>query len=49
MKMTDWNAIAQARNLDIPPEEVAEFAPVLQALEESIGRLAEQLRYSDKP
>lgn len=47
--MPDWIAIARARNLGIPPEEVAKFAPALDALEESFRPLVRQLDYSDEP
>jgi hypothetical protein len=47
--MTDWNALALARKLDIPPEEVAKFAPVLDALEEAFRPLVQELEYGDEP
>ena len=41
--MTDWNALAQARKLDIPPEAVAAITPTLDALEEAFRPLLEEL------
>ena len=41
--MTDWNALAQARKLDIPPEDVAAIAPVLDSLEEAFRPLLKEL------
>jgi hypothetical protein len=41
--MTDWNALAQARGLDIPPEAIASFAPTLDALEEAFRPLLKEL------
>ncbi len=41
--MTDWNALAQARKLDIPPEAVAAIAPTLDALEEVFRPLLKEL------
>lgn len=43
--MTDWNAIAEARGLDIPREDVAKLAPVLEALEEAFRPLLKDLSY----
>ena len=37
--MTDWNAIAEARKLDIPPEDLAQITPTLDALEEAFRPL----------
>ena len=45
--MTDWNAIAEARKLDIPPEDVAKLTPVLAALEEAFRPLLKELSYTD--
>lgn len=45
--MTDWNAIAEARMLGIPPEDVAKFAPVLDALEEAFRPLLNELSYTE--
>jgi hypothetical protein len=41
--MTDWNALAEARKLDIPPEAIAKFAPIHDALEESFRPLLKDL------
>ncbi len=41
--MTDWNALATARNLDIPPEDIAKIAPVLDALEQTFRPLLKEL------
>lgn len=49
MNVSDWNAIAEARGLDIPPEEIDEFALGLDALETALRELARQLNYSDEP
>ena len=45
--MTDWNAIAQARKLNIPPEDLAKLAPVLDALEEAFRPLLKELSYTE--
>ena len=45
--MTDWNAIAQARKLNVPPENAAIFAPVLEALEEAFRPLLKDLSYTE--
>jgi hypothetical protein len=45
--MTDWKAIAQARKLDIPPEDVAKVAPTLDALEEAFRPLLKELSYTE--
>ena len=49
MNVSDWNAIAKARGLNIPPEEIDEFAPALDALERVLRELAGQLNYSEEP
>ena len=41
--MTDWNALAQARKLDIPFEAVAAIAPTLDTLEEAFRPLLKEL------
>lgn len=41
--MTDWNALAHARGLDIPAEEAAKIAPTLDALEDAFRPLAAEL------
>lgn len=41
--MTDWNALAAARNLDIPPAEITKIAPALDALEEAFRPLVNDL------
>jgi hypothetical protein len=41
--MTDWNALAQARKLDIPPETVAAITPTLDALEQAFRPLLNEL------
>jgi hypothetical protein len=45
--MTDWNAIAAARKLDVPPEDAAKSAPVLDALEEAFRPLLKELSYTE--
>jgi hypothetical protein len=45
--MTDWNAIAAARKLDIPPEDMAKLAPVMDALEEAFRPLLNELSYTE--
>jgi hypothetical protein len=45
--MTDWNAIVVARKLDIPPDDVAKFASVLDALEEAFRPLLKELSYTE--
>jgi hypothetical protein len=45
--MTDWNAIAQARKLDIPPEDIAKLAPVMDTLEEAFRPLLNELSYTE--
>jgi hypothetical protein len=45
--MTDWKAIAEARGLDIPPEQIAKIAPTLDALEEAFQPLLAQLSYTE--
>ena len=44
--MTDWNAVAKARKLDIPPEELAKIIPALDAIEEAFLPLLDQLSYT---
>jgi len=41
--MTDWNALAAARNLKIPPEDMAKLSPVLDALDEAFRPLVNDL------
>jgi hypothetical protein len=41
--MTDWNGLIRARELDIPPEAVEKFAPILDALLESFRPLLKDL------
>jgi hypothetical protein len=45
--MTDWNAIAEARKLDIPSEDVAKLTPVMDALEEAFRPLLNELSYTE--
>lgn len=45
--MTDWNAIAEARKLNIPPNDMAKLVPVMDALEEAFRPLTEELSYTD--
>ena len=45
--MTDWKAIADARKLDIPPEDLAKIIPTLDTLEEAFRPLLNQLSYTD--
>lgn len=41
--MTDWIALAASRKLDIPPEDTAKIAPILDALEAAFRPLTEEL------
>ena len=41
--MTDWNALARARNLNIPPEAFAAITPTLEALDEAFRPLLKEL------
>ena len=41
--MTDWIALAAARKLDIPPDDIAKITPVLDALEEAFRPLVREL------
>jgi hypothetical protein len=45
--MTDWNAIAQARHLQIPPADLAKVTPSLDALEEAFRPLLRLLAEPD--
>lgn len=47
--MIDWNAISKARNLDIPADSVAEFGPVLDALEAAFRPLLKDLPHMVEP
>ena len=47
--MPDWIAVAQARELDIPPEQLRKIAPALDSLEEAFRPLVKQLEYGDEP
>ena len=47
--MTDWQALARARALDIPEEAVARIAPALSGLEESFAPLLAKLRLDVEP
>ena len=41
--MTDWNAVVAARELNIPPEDVAKSAPILDQLEAAFRPLVKDL------
>jgi hypothetical protein len=45
--MTDWKAIADARGLNIPPEDLDKIIPTLDRLEEAFRPLLKQLSYTD--
>jgi hypothetical protein len=47
--MTDWNALARARGLNIPADAVERIAPSLEALEESLRPLLTKLTHSVEP
>ena len=47
--VTDWNAVAKARGLDIPADEITKIAPVLDALEDAFRLLLKQLSWTDAP
>lgn len=41
--MTDWHALAVARKLDIPLQQIEKIAPTLDALEEAFLPLPDKL------
>ena len=47
--MTDWLALARARGLDIPEEQVARLAPALEALARDFGALKSRIPYEIEP
>jgi hypothetical protein len=47
--MTDWTAIAKARGLDIPAEDVKRISPALASLEEAFRPLLKKLNDSIEP
>lgn len=47
--MTDWMALARARGLDIPEEQVARLAPSLQALASDFAPLKAKIPYEVEP
>lgn len=47
--MTDWNALARARGLNIPADAVERIAPSLEALEASFRPLPTKLTHSVEP
>jgi hypothetical protein len=48
-KGTDWNALAQARRLDIPEGDVEAIAARLDTLEAAIRPLAQKLTPDQEP
>ena len=46
---TDWKALAKARGLDIPEEDVEAIAPRLDALEQALRRPARELTPDQEP
>jgi hypothetical protein len=47
--MTNWAALARARELDIPDDAVARIAPALDQLENSFKPLLRKLPYTVEP
>jgi hypothetical protein len=47
--MTDWNALAQFRNPDLPSASISDIANVLDALEAAFRPLVKQLPYDVEP
>ncbi len=47
--MTDWQALARARALDIPEEAVARIAPALSGLEAAFAPLLAKLTLDVEP
>ncbi len=49
MPAKDWNAIAESRRFNIPPEAVDKIAPLLDALEASFHPLLQKLTPDVEP
>ena len=47
--MPDWQAIAKARKLDIPPEAIERISPALNALDADFARLLPKLSNTVEP
>ena len=47
--MTDWMALARARGLDVPEEQVARLAPSLEALVRDFSPLKTKIPYELEP
>jgi hypothetical protein len=47
--MSDWQALAKARKLDIPPEAIDRIAPALDALAADFARLLPKLPHTVEP
>jgi hypothetical protein len=47
--MTDWKALARARNLNIPEDAVERIAPALDGLEGALRPLLTKLTHSTEP
>ena len=47
--MTDWIAVARARGLEIPEEQVARLAPSLEALERDFAPLKAKIPHQLEP
>ncbi len=45
----NWEQIAIARGLNMPPEEIARIVPLMNALEAGFRPLLERLRYDMEP
>ena len=47
--MTDWMALARARGLDIPDEQIARLAPSLEALVRDFAPLKAKIPHELEP
>ncbi len=47
--MKDWNAIAAAAGIDIPPADIARIVKPLEGLEAAFRPLADSLTFADEP
>ena len=47
--MTNWKALAQARELDIPPAAVEAISPALEGLEQAFRPLLAKLPFTIEP
>jgi len=47
--MPDWQALAKARKLDIPPDAIDRIAPALEALDADFSRLLPKLSNTVEP